>query len=98
MACTAFIFDRQAEEEPSNGRVQRVAASLKSLEVRLICRFALFALQPINKFTRVFQTHASCIGSIQDDTLSLLRGYLANFIKSEVITAASDITAINCHD
>ena len=46
----------------------------------------------------VFQTHASRIGSIQDDTLSLLRGYLANFIKPEVITASSDITAINYRD
>ena len=91
-------FDRQAEEEPNDGRVQRVATLLKSFEVKLICRFALFALQPIKTFTAVFQTHASCIGSIQDDTLSLLRGYLANFIKPEVITAASDITTINYHD
>ena len=91
-------FDRRAELEPNDDRVQRVAISLKSLEVKLICRFALFALQPISEFTTVFQTHASRIGSIQDDTLSLLRGYLANFIKPEVITAASDITAINYRD
>ena len=91
-------FDRQTEEEPNDGRVQRVLTSLKSFEVKLIYRFALFALQPIKKFTTVFQTHASRIGSIQDDTLSLLRGYLANFIKPEVITAASDITTINYHD
>jgi hypothetical protein len=49
-------FDRQAEVEPCNDRVQRVATSLKSLEVKLICRFVLFALQPMNKFTVVFQT------------------------------------------
>ena len=54
----------------------------------MICRFALFALQPINKFTTVFQTHPCRIGSVQVDTLSLLRGYLANFIKPEVVTAA----------
>ena len=78
--------------------VFRVATSLKSFEVKLICRFSLFALQPIKKFTTVFQTHKSRIGSIQDDTLSLLSGYLANFIKPEVITAASDITTINYHD
>ena len=29
------------------------------------------------------------------DTLSLLRWYLANFIKTEVINAAKDFTAIN---
>ena len=39
-------FDRQAEEEPNDGCVQRVATSLKSFEVKLICLFALFALQP----------------------------------------------------
>ena len=91
-------FDLRAEEEPNDDRVRRVAKSLKSLEVKLICRFALFALQPINKFTTVFQTHASRIGSVQVDTLSLLRGYLANFIKPEVLTAASDITTINYCD
>ena len=88
-------FDPQAEEEPSDDRVQRVD---KSLEVQLVCRFVLFALQPINRFTTVFQTSASRIGSIQDDTLSLLRGYLANFIKPEVITTAENITTINYCD
>ena len=91
-------FDRQAEEEPSDDRVQRVDKSLKSLEIQLVCRFVLFALQPINRFNTVFQTSASRIGSIQDDTLSLLRGYLANFIKPEVITTAENITAINYCD
>ena len=91
-------FNRQAEVEPSNDRIQRVATSLKSLEVKLTCRFVLFALQPINKFTTVFQIHASRIGSIQGDTLTLLRGYLANFIIPEVITAAKDITTIEYRD
>ena len=90
-------FDRQTEREPSDDRVQRVAKSLKSLEVQLICKFVLFALQPINKFTTVFQTHASRIGSIQEDTVSLLRGHLANFIKPGVITAATDIKTIDYH-
>ena len=58
----------------------------------------LFALQPINKFTIVFQTHASRIGSIQGDTLTLPRGYLANFIKPEIITAANDITTMKYRD
>ena len=91
-------FDRQADKEPGDDRVQRVNKSLKSLEVQLFCKFVLFALQPINKFTVVFQTHASQIGSIQHDTLSLLRSYLANFLLPEVITAAQDITTIDYHD
>ena len=91
-------FDRQADKESGDDRVQRVNKSLKSLEVQLFCKFVLFALQPINKFTVVFQTHASRIGSIQHDTLSLLRSYLANFLLPEVITAAQDITTIDYHD
>ena len=74
-----------------------MAKLLKSLEVQLICKFVLFALQPINKFTTVFQTHASHIGSIKEDTMSLLRGYLVNFIKPGVITAATDIKTIDYH-
>ena len=66
--------------------------------MQLNCRFGLFALQPINKFTTVFQTSAARIGSMQDDTLSLLRGYVTNFVKPEVITSAEDITAIDYCD
>lgn len=67
-------LDRQTEREPSDDRVQRVEKSLKSLEVQLICKFVLFALQPINIFITLFQTHDSRIGSTQEDTMSLLRG------------------------
>lgn len=87
-------FDRVAEEEQNNDRVQRVASNLSSLQTRLICRFVLYALQALNKFTTIFQTHASRIGTMQQDMLSLLRGYLANFVKPEVIVAADDITAL----
>ena len=45
----------------------------------------------------MFQTHASHIGSIQEDTISLLRGYLANFIKPGVIAAATDIKITDYH-
>ena len=90
-------FDRRAEEQ-NDDRVQRVASHLSSLQTKLICRFVLYALQALNKFTTIFQTHASRIGTMQDDMLSLLRGYLANFIKPEVIVAADDITALDYKD
>ena len=35
---------------------------------------------------------------MQDDMLSLLQGYLANFIKPELIVAADDITALDYKD
>ena len=90
-------FDRRAEEQ-NDDRVQRVASHLSSLQTKLICRFVLYALQALNKFTTIFQTHASRIGTMQDDMLSLLRGYLANFFKPEVIVAADDITALDYKD
>ena len=91
-------FDRLAEEEQNDDRVQRVASSLSSLQTKLICRFVLYALEALNKFTTIFQTHASRIGTMQQDMLSLLRGYLANFIKPDVIVAADDITALDYTD
>ncbi|KAI6653129.1 hypothetical protein LOD99_3965 [Oopsacas minuta] len=81
--------------EPKNNHVKRVTDSLNSLKVKLICTFAHFALQPPNKFTILFQTHASRIGAIKEDTLLLLRGYLANFIQPEIIIATVDILTID---
>ena len=75
-----------------------MASHLSSLQAKLICRFVLYALQALNKFTTIFQTHSSRIGTMQDDMLSLLRVYLANFIKPEVIVAADDITALDYKD
>ncbi len=46
-------FDRLAEEEQNNDRVQRVS-NLSSLQTKLICRFVLYALQALNKFTTIF--------------------------------------------
>ncbi|KAI6648088.1 hypothetical protein LOD99_11897 [Oopsacas minuta] len=40
-------------------------------------------------------THASRIGTIKEDTLLLLRGYLANFIQPEIIIATADILTID---
>ena len=46
-------FDQLAEEE-NNDRVQRVNSNLGSLQTKLICRFVLYALQALNKFTTIF--------------------------------------------
>lgn len=91
-------FDQLAKVERNNDQVQQVASHLSNLEMKLICGFVLYALQLLNKFTTIFQTNASCIGTMQEDMLSLLRGYLANFIRSDVIIAADDITAIDYKD
>ncbi len=80
-------FDRLAEEEQNNDRVQRVASNLSSLQTKLICRFVLYALQALNKF----QSH-------WHHERRLFRAYLANFIKPELIVAADDITELDYKD
>ena len=91
-------FDREADIEPGNERVQRIPKQLKNPIVRLICHFVSFALKPLNKFSVAFQTHASRVGSLQSDVRVLLQGYLSNFIKPEVLTNADDITMIDYLD
>ena len=91
-------FDHQDEIEPSNSRVQRVATSLRSVEAKLVCTFVASVLRPMNKFNTVFQTNASRIATMQQQMLSLLRGYLANFIQAELITCAEDLTKKDFRD
>lgn len=71
LAQWSAYFDRLAEEG-NDDRVQRVSSNLSSLQTKLICKFVLFALQDLNKFTTIFQTHASRIGTMQKDMLALL--------------------------
>ena len=52
-----MYFDRQAECEPRNDRVQCVANFLRSTEMKLICIFVTSALRPLNKFNTLFQTN-----------------------------------------
>ena len=91
-------FDREVDIEPGNERVQRITKQLKKPIVKLICHFVSFALKPLNKFNIAFQTHASRTGSLQSDVRTLLRGYLSNFIKPEVLSGADDVTSIDYTD
>lgn len=43
----------------------------------------------------IFQTHAGRIGMIKEDTMLLLRIYMVNFIKPEIIIATADIITID---
>ena len=86
----AFAFILLIEKH----RVQSVGKSLKNLKYSSFAGLHSFALQPFNKLTTVFQTHPSHIGSIQNDTLSLLRRYLANFIKTVIINATQPSTIV----
>lgn len=89
-------FDR--ESETGNERVRNVADKLRSLETKFYALFALFALKPLNSFNLVFQTMSTKIGTLQADVLHLLQISLTNFIKPEVLHAASDILTINYTD
>ena len=91
-------FDREVDIKPGNERVQRIAQQLWKPMVKLVCHFVSFALKPLNKFNIAFRTHASRIGSLQSDVRSLLRGYLSNFIKPEVLSGTDDVTSIDYLD
>ena len=91
-------FDRTAESEPDNERVQRVAKQLKDPELKLFCHFVVFVLKPLNIFSTAFQTHASRIGTLQADVRKLLHSFVSNFIDPEVIKSTEDITSIDFTD
>ena len=91
-------FDRQVDIEVTNARVQRIASQLKDPAVKLMCHFVLYALKPFNKFSTVFQTHASCIGTLDFDVRNLLRAYMSNFVDPDVLKSEDDITAISYQD
>ena len=91
-------FDRTAESEPGNDRVQRVAKQLKDPEVKLFCHFVVYAFKPLNIFSTAFQTHASCIGTLQADVRKLLNSFVSNFVDPEVIKSTDDITSIDFTD
>ncbi len=91
-------FDRAAESEPGNERVQRVAKHLKNPEVKLYCNFVVYALKPLNIFSTAFQTHASRIGTLQADVRKLLHSFVSNFIDPDIIKSTEDITTIDFTD
>ena len=90
-------FDRECEGR-SNERARRVAVLLASVETKLIVHFVAFALRPLNSFNTAFQTKATKIGMMQQSVVDLLRIFLANFIKPEVLLAARDITTVEYAD
>ena len=87
-------FDREISSTGSNDRVRRIAAALSGIEAKLFASFVAFALRPLNRFNTAFQTTTSRIGSMQGDVLTLLRSYLANFVKPEILSLTDDITAV----
>ena len=91
-------FDRQSDIEPTSDRVQRVAKYFNDPEAKLIYHFVSFAMKPFNTFSTVFQTHASCIGTLQADVYKLLQTYMTNFIEPKVLQECDNITTINFKD
>ena len=72
-------FDRESER--GNERVRRIAELLRKVETKLFVQFVCFALKPLNRFNIAFQSSATKIGTMQADVRTLLRSFLANFVK-----------------
>ena len=90
-------FDRESESS-RNERVRRVATLLASVETKLFVNFVAFVLRPLNSFNTAFQAKATKIGMMQQSVLDLLRSFLANFVKHDVLVAVVDITTVDYAD
>ena len=82
-------FNREIDDSDQD-RVRRVENSMSKVETKLFCQFVAFALKPLNKFNVAFQTSASKIGTLQHDVRNLLRRFLSNFIKPELLAATAN--------
>ena len=93
-------FDRESEGSGArpNERIRRVSKLLSSLEAKLYINIVGFALRPLNSFNTAFQVNATRIGVMKQSILDLLRSYLTNFVKQDVLLAAKDITTVQYTD
>ena len=82
-------FNRQLDKSDKD-RVKRVGEAMEKVETKLFCQFVAFLLKPLNNLNAAFQTSASKIGTLQKDVCNLLRGFLSNFIRPELLAAAPD--------
>ena len=82
-------FDREIGKSDKE-RVKRVAKALSNLETKLYCLFVSFALKPLNCFNVAFQISVSKIGTLQQNVHNLLRSFLSNFIRPELLAATSN--------
>ena len=78
--------------------MRRIAELLSSPQTKLFASFVGFALKPLSSFNVAFQTSSTKIGTMQEDVLKLLRSYLANFVKPEVLAGANDALSVNFAD
>ena len=85
------------ESEGSGARPNEHVTMLL-LETQLYLTFVAFALRPLNSFNTAFQVNATKICVMRQSILDLLRGYLANFVKQDVLLAAEDITTVQQSD
>ena len=87
-------FDREAERSGNSGtdRVRRIEKQLSKPITKLFAQFVAYALKPLNKFNIALQSDASKIGTMQKDIQYLLRSFLANFVKPEVLATTPSET------
>ena len=74
--------------------VKRCAEAYANLTVKLLCYFVHFALGRLNRFNQVFQSEGCQVLDLESATKELLKAYLLNFVKADVVSTADDITKI----
>ena len=53
-----------------------------------------FALGRLNRFNQVFQSDGCQVLELESATKELLKAYLLNFVKADVVSTADDVTKV----
>ena len=62
---------------------------------KLLFYFLQYALSRLNKFNTLFQSESCRILELEKETCDLLRVYLMNFIKPDLMSMATDVTKVD---
>ena len=61
---------------------------------KLMFYFLQYALSRLNKFNTVFQSESCRILELEKETCDLLRAYLMNFIKPDLVSMTTGVTKV----
>ena len=74
--------------------MKRCAEAHTDETVKLLCYFVHFALGRLNRFNRVFQSDGCQVLELESATKGLLKAYLLNFVKADVVSTSDDVTKV----
>ena len=91
-ALQSYFNSHNDRERP--GKVKRCTEACTDETVKLLCYFMHFALGRVNRFNQVFQSDGCQILELEGATKELLKAHLLNFVKSDVVSTADDVSCV----